>query len=122
MVTPAVLPIYSGIPASQSMVTNTPVVLPRELQPLPQVPQNTPMGPRPRSNRRLGRTRILTDTPEKDLIEQEHKKMEEKKRKVSEKKNIKEGLENEKKKKISDEDISEDDDYLEAPPIFKSTS
>ncbi|KZS05314.1 Uncharacterized protein APZ42_031538 [Daphnia magna] len=98
MVTPAVLPIYSGIPASQSMVTNTPVVLPRELQPLPQVPQNTPMGPRPRSNRRLGRTRILTDTPEKDLIEQEHKKMEEKKRKVSEKKNIKEGLENEKKK------------------------
>jgi hypothetical protein len=49
-------------------------VSPRELRPLPQVSQETPSGPRPKSNNRLGRTRILTDTPEKNLIEEDHKK------------------------------------------------
>ncbi|EFX68865.1 hypothetical protein DAPPUDRAFT_329694 [Daphnia pulex] len=130
MGTPAVLPMYSGTQASQSMLTNTRIVLPRELRPLPQVPQKTPTGPRQRSNRRLGRTRILTDTPEKDLIEQEHKKMEEKKRKVSEKEYSKKGLENRRKKvsrellpekkgvatqKILNDDISEDDDFFVFP-------
>lgn len=133
----ASLPIHSGTPASQSILQNTPVVQSmdiyvsaREIRPLPQVSQDTPTGPRPRSNRRLGRTRILTDTPEKNLIEEEHKKMEEKKRKLNDKENEKKGVENGKKKvnrellpkkkrvathKKRNEDISEDGDDMEAP-------
>jgi hypothetical protein len=61
-------------------------VSPRELRPLPQVSQETPSGPRPKSNNRLGRTRILTDTPEKYLIEEDHKKKEEKENKRKERK------------------------------------
>jgi hypothetical protein len=59
-------------------------VSPRELRPLPQVSQETPSGPRPKSNNPLGRTRILTDTPEKNLIEEDHKKR--RKKKINEKK------------------------------------
>lgn len=65
-------------------------VSPRELRPLPQVSQETPSGPRPKSNNRLGRTRILTDTPEKYLIEEDHKKKEEKENKRKERENKKE--------------------------------
>lgn len=59
-------------------------VSPRELRPLPQVSQETPSGPRPKSNNRLGRTRILKDTAEKNLIEEDHKKR--RRKKINEKK------------------------------------
>ncbi len=34
----------------------------------------TPIGPRKRTNNRLGSTKILTDTPEKDKIEEDKRR------------------------------------------------
>ncbi|KZR96181.1 Uncharacterized protein APZ42_009633, partial [Daphnia magna] len=41
-----------------------------KIRPLTQVCQMTPLAPRKRSSNRLGSTRIITDTPEKDKIEE----------------------------------------------------
>lgn len=66
----------------------TPYVSPIEVRPFPQVVQTTPTAPR-KNNSRIGRTRILTDTPEKNQLEDEHRKKEEKEKKREERINKK---------------------------------
>jgi len=48
-------------------------VSPSDLRPYPRVSQD-PTSIMPRKNKRSGRSRVLTDTPEKDKIEVEHNK------------------------------------------------
>lgn len=90
---------------SSPTISPVPYVSPKEIRPLPQVHQATATGPRPKSNNKLGRTRILTDTPEKNRIEEEHRKKEEKEMKRMEKgKNVEQ---NGKKKKLNRELLPE---------------
>ena len=58
----------------------TPYVNPAQIRPFPQI---NPSAPRRKASR-IGRTRILTDTPEKQQIEEEQKKKQEKEKKQKE--------------------------------------
>ncbi|KZS19594.1 Uncharacterized protein APZ42_013920, partial [Daphnia magna] len=52
-----------------------------KIRPLTQVCQMTPLAPRKRTSNRLGSTRIIRDTPEKDKIEENQRRKEEKEKK-----------------------------------------
>jgi hypothetical protein len=57
-----------------------------QIRPLTQVCQNIPVCVRPQKNSRAGSTRILTDTPEKLKIDEDHRRKTEKERKKEERK------------------------------------
>lgn len=67
-----------SVPSSSQVIYPLPHVTQKQLRPLTQVIQATPIVPRSKSSNMLGRTKILTDTPGKNLIEQEYNKKEEK--------------------------------------------
>lgn len=54
---------------------------PEDIRPMAKVAQTPTSGPRPRSKNRLGRTKILTDEAEMNIIEEEHQNKLEKERK-----------------------------------------